>query len=43
MQFFNASDPVEVGLDVGLHEFAMAHVAGSTASADVGPWTHFVD
>jgi hypothetical protein len=37
LQSFNASDPVEVGLAIGLHEFAVAHVAGSTASAYVGP------
>jgi hypothetical protein len=43
LRSFNALDPVEVGLAVGLHESAVAHVAGSTASAYVGPWTHFVD
>jgi len=36
-------DPVEVGLAACLHESAVARVAGSTASANVGPWTHFVD
>ena len=30
-------------LAAGLHESAVAHVADSTASAYVGPWTHFVD
>jgi len=40
---FNAMDPVEVGLAAGLHEFVVAHVAGSTTSACVGPWTLFVD
>ena len=43
LQAFNASDPVEAGLAAGLHESAVAHVAGSTAGAYVGPWTHFVD
>ena len=34
---------MEVGLAAGLREAVVAHVAGSTASAYVGPWTHFVN
>ncbi len=41
--FFNANDPVEVELAAGLHEFGVAHVTGSIASAYVGPWTLFFD
>ena len=43
LQSFNALDPMEVCLATSLHESAVAHVDGSTASAYVGPWTHFVD
>ncbi len=43
LQSFNANDPVEVGMAAGLHEAVVAHVAGSTASAYVGPWTQFVN
>ena len=43
LQFFNAMESVEVGLATSLHESAVAHVAGSTAGAYAGPWTHFVD
>ncbi len=37
LQAFNALDPVEAGLAAGLHESVVAHVAGSTANAYVGP------
>jgi len=43
LQSFNGMGPVEVGLAACLHESAVAHVTGSTTSAYVGPWTHFVD
>ncbi len=39
---FNMDEPVEVALAIGLHEFAAAHVASSTAAAYRGPWSHFV-
>ncbi len=37
------SDPVEVALIARLRESAAMHVAGSTAEAYRGPWSHFVD
>ena len=43
LQSFNSLGLVEVELATGLHESAVAHVAGSSANAYVGPWTHFVD
>ncbi len=43
LQSFNSNDPVEVGLASSLHEVVVAHVTGSTASAYVGPWNHFVN
>ena len=43
LQSFNVLDPVEVGVAAGLHEYAVANVAGSTASAYVGLWTQFED
>jgi len=43
MQSFNANDPVEVALAVGLRESVAMHVASSTAEAYLGPWNYIVD
>jgi len=38
----NVDDPVEVALAARLQMSALAHVAGSTSRAYVGPWNAFV-
>jgi hypothetical protein len=38
----DTKDPVEMELDGCLHMSVLAHVAGSTSRANVGPWIAFV-
>jgi len=41
-KYINMDDPMEVALAVRLQMSALAHVAGSTSRAYVGPWNAFV-
>ncbi len=43
LQSFNATDTAEIALAASVRDAAVAHVAASTSSAYLGPWSHFVD